>query len=504
MKKQFLFLILLLFTLKAIAGYERKKEVDSLLNKAKEFQNDAKISLQLESAMIALDLANEDNYDEGIAKGHFWAADALLNIGLYKEAFKHLEGIQATSYFKDEIEMQAETHRLKGKGYLILRLIQQALQEFQLQLSCAKLLGGDTQKKSYLSAFGNITTLYSRLAKPDSVFKYIQLQLGSLKGLDEKENVLLYIGVYDDLGDFYTKKGDFIKAALNLKKSLALIDKYNVPIYYNTYTYLANLEQEQGNYKKALTLFEESLANMEKVGVWDAVARRCKFLAYYCRYYNLRGKWTADEYDMAYNWGRDSLENKTKETMDAVMSQLVKSKDQESAIKVSKSVTVSLVALVLLVVAIMFFVWRSRHNRRVLGKKEEALQETETINKELTEQIGENKFNNLIELAKSNNPEFLTLFTELYPQFIQALKSHDANLRSTELEFCAMAFLNFSTKNISEYTYVTIRAVQVRKNRLRKKFEIPSDADFNNWMRDRMRKNPFVELEQSPVGTTPK
>jgi len=47
-----------------------------------------------------------------------------------------------------------------------------------------------------------------------------------------------------------------------------------------------------------------------------------------------------------------------------------------------------------------------------------------------------------------------------------------------------MAFLNFSTKNIAEYTYVTIRTVQIRKNRLRKKFEIPSDEDFNNWMRE--------------------
>jgi hypothetical protein len=64
------------------------------------------------------------------------------------------------------------------------------------------------------------------------------------------------------------------------------------------------------------------------------------------------------------------------------------------------------------------------------------------------------------------------------------MKMRDPNLRSTELEFCAMAYLNFTTKNIAEYTFVTIRAVQIRKNRLRKKFEIPSDADFNNWMRE--------------------
>ncbi|MGE8380244.1 MAG: hypothetical protein ACN6PN_17880 [Sphingobacterium sp.] len=60
----------------------------------------------------------------------------------------------------------------------------------------------------------------------------------------------------------------------------------------------------------------------------------------------------------------------------------------------------------------------------------------------------------------------------------------DTKIRTTELEFCAMAFLNFSTKNIAEYTYETICAVQIRKNRLRKKFEIPSDEDFNNWMRE--------------------
>jgi len=67
---------------------------------------------------------------------------------------------------------------------------------------------------------------------------------------------------------------------------------------------------------------------------------------------------------------------------------------------------------------------------------------------------------------------------------LQSLKNLDTKIRTTELEFCAMAFLNFSTKNIAEYTYVTIRTVQIRKNRLRKKFEIPSDEDFNNWMRE--------------------
>ncbi|ULT23681.1 hypothetical protein KUH03_31670 [Sphingobacterium sp. E70] len=113
-----------------------------------------------------------------------------------------------------------------------------------------------------------------------------------------------------------------------------------------------------------------------------------------------------------------------------------------------------------------------------------------------------NNFNNLIALAKNNNAEFLALFNEIYPEFVASLKTINPRIRSSELEFCAMTFLNFSTKNIAQYTFVTVRAVQVRKNRLRKKLNIASDMDFNNWMRDQIQRKPLVELEQRQIGTT--
>lgn len=100
-----------------------------------------------------------------------------------------------------------------------------------------------------------------------------------------------------------------------------------------------------------------------------------------------------------------------------------------------------------------------------------------------TSKMDSNKYKDLITLAKNNNVEFVTLFNELYPKFFKELLTINRKMRSSELEFCAMAFLNFTTKNIAEFTSVTVRAVQVRKNRLRKKLNIPSDLDFNIWMR---------------------
>lgn len=79
----------------------------------------------------------------------------------------------------------------------------------------------------------------------------------------------------------------------------------------------------------------------------------------------------------------------------------------------------------------------------------------------------------IVALAKSNSPEFLVLFQEVYPQFVRELKQLNPQISNSEIAFCAYAFLNFSTKEIADYTHVTIRAIQVRKNRIRKNSTYP-------------------------------
>lgn len=482
MRKQLLFFILLLFTVKAIAGDDKKQEVDSLLAKSMEFASRGDLVTYIETAIKALNLADAANYDEGKAKAGSYIAEGLVTVGLFKEGLKQLDRIETTDFYKNEIFMQSEVHRLRGRAYGGLMLYQQALREFRVQQGLIKKLTGEKQIKSYQFNYENLAVVFQRLGQLDSMQKYTELQLENLKVFEEKDAAMRYQIVYENLGKLYVQKGDLVKAQNYLDKSLELIKKYKIPVVLNTYGALGNLQEKKRNFKNAAAFYEESLAKKRAAGSRIGMKNSYRELADFYRTTNL-DKAKADHYEMAFSRLNDSLENENRQVVDQVLNQILKLKDQESATKVSKSVGVSLIALVLLLVAITFFVWRSSHNRKILGQKEDALQETETINKELTEQIGENKFNNLNDLAKSNNPEFLTLFTELYPEFIQALKSYDSNLRSTELEFCAMAFLNFSTKNIAEYTFVTVRAVQIRKNRLRKKFEIPSEADFNNWMR---------------------
>ncbi|RKO68957.1 tetratricopeptide repeat protein [Sphingobacterium puteale] len=482
MTRQFLLFIFFLLTLKTFADDNKKQEIDSLLAKSIEFANRGNLVTYLETTIKALNLANAANYDEGKAKSGCYLAEGLVTVGLFKEGLKQLDRIETTDYYKKEIFMQSEVLRLRGRAYGHLNLNQQALRAFRLQQGLIKKLTGEQQVKSYQFNYENLSSIFQNLEQLDSVQKYTELQLENLKVFEEKDAAKRYQVVYDNLGRLYAARGDFAKAQQYLDKSLDLIKKYKIPIVLNTYGALGFLEKKRGNLKKAAAYYEESLASKRAVGSRIGMKNSYQELADFYRTTGL-DKAKADHYGMAFTLLSDSLERENRQVVDQVLSLILNLKDQESDTKVSKSVTISLIILAVLIVAIVFFVWRVWHNRKLLGQKEEALQETETLNKELTEQIGENKFNNLIDLAKSNNPEFLTLFAELYPQFIQALKILDPNIRTTELEFCAMAFLNFSTKNIAEYTFVTIRAVQVRKNRLRKKLEIPSDADFNTWMR---------------------
>jgi DNA-binding CsgD family transcriptional regulator len=72
----------------------------------------------------------------------------------------------------------------------------------------------------------------------------------------------------------------------------------------------------------------------------------------------------------------------------------------------------------------------------------------------------------------------------LYPDFENKLLDINPKLTNSELEFCAFLRLNFSSKEIANYTFISVRTVQNKKYRLRNKLKIPNETDtyvfFNN------------------------
>ncbi|PTT69059.1 hypothetical protein DD829_03870 [Chryseobacterium sp. HMWF035] len=90
----------------------------------------------------------------------------------------------------------------------------------------------------------------------------------------------------------------------------------------------------------------------------------------------------------------------------------------------------------------------------------------------------------ILALAKENSPRLLNKFRLVEPDFFSRLSAIQPDLKNSELIFCIYLKLNLTTKEIATYTFVTPKAIQNRKNRLRKKLNIASDLDIYKWFND--------------------
>lgn len=93
-----------------------------------------------------------------------------------------------------------------------------------------------------------------------------------------------------------------------------------------------------------------------------------------------------------------------------------------------------------------------------------------------------NSSHNLYELAISRNSLFITYFKSQFPDYFEKILESCPNIVASELEICALLKLNLSTKNIATATNTTIRSVENKKYRIRKKLNLPSETDLTSYM----------------------
>ncbi len=93
--------------------------------------------------------------------------------------------------------------------------------------------------------------------------------------------------------------------------------------------------------------------------------------------------------------------------------------------------------------------------------------------------IGIDHQNELKDLIKSDYSLFYDKFEEHYPVFIDKIQKLYSNFVHEEMKVIALLYLNYSTKEISTITNSTLRSIESKKYRIRKKLLIPSDKDIN-------------------------
>jgi DNA-binding CsgD family transcriptional regulator len=94
------------------------------------------------------------------------------------------------------------------------------------------------------------------------------------------------------------------------------------------------------------------------------------------------------------------------------------------------------------------------------------------------EDINELKF-----LAQQNDPSFMLKFHDHFFFFVARLhEMAEPGLNGAEMQICAYTKLHFSTKDIAMYLKCSVRSIENKKYRIRKKLKLSFDDDFSLWI----------------------
>jgi len=130
----------------------------------------------------------------------------------------------------------------------------------------------------------------------------------------------------------------------------------------------------------------------------------------------------------------------------------------------------------------------ARHNAHFRRQRIILQEQMEGYRKQLHEKIEKPaeplSMKALTELAQSRDPSFMKRFREAEVKFISELTRISPQLLPAEIELCAYIRLNFDTKEIARTCRLSVRAVESRKYRIRKKLGIDGETNMHIWMLD--------------------
>ena len=294
---------------------------------------------------------------------------------------------------------------------------------------------------------------------------------------DQQERESQLAKAYSNIGIRYITKDydssrSYIQRSFEIQKPVA-IKNFNV-VNYNALAEMAIADQ---NYQSAVDYLKKAEELNKKVNVnyyWVTI-----YELFQKSYAGLGDQSNYEKYKMLHL----ELQNETSEN---------KLKGIKTVVKDVKKETTELVdnekrqwyfggGIALAVLGFLtFLLLRSSKNYKSKYTETAAIQE-ELQNKEKKIENLEIKMSDLhhevTELARKNESNFYPRFLDLFPDFEKKLLEINPKLTNSELQFCALLKLNFSSKEIAANTFTAVRTVQNKKYRIRSKLNIPNETD---------------------------
>lgn len=487
-------------------------EIDKLVEQGRAMYRAADFKNAITKGFSVEQQSDEIKYNKGAVNGLLLIAKALAKSGEYGKSLEYAnraesytDYLSAANHDKFSLQiLQAEIYHNLG-FYSLSKTSYLQAEATAMQVKDAALKNADL-----FHTYTNCNILFSN---PDSQYMYYKKAYTIVNSnmpfgdgpVDQKDKAryLLYIMI----GEYHEKKQHADSASWYFKQVLDEMAK-NGPHYYEIYAQegIARLADAGAYYADAIEHYGQALGIAKKSQNMEDIGRLYLGIA---RVYGKLGESQKEqEYKNYYNVLHDSLQQNKARGREKAIADIVS--DHEKKLEQNNTRHRIFIALlitgIIIFIGSLYFMFRKYKNRKeyelfkmkaLLQAQEKKLAEKisethrlqETVQqsaKELEKKDQESHglqlrvneaIDDLLVLARENHPLFYTRFQELYPSLHIKLLQLAPDLRLSELTLCAYIYLDFTTKEIADCTFRSIRTIQTRKFNLRKKLGIGSEQD---------------------------
>lgn len=488
MSKKLFFQILILFVI--VKGYSQQhteKQIDSMLSTIKKM-GDSIPNKAIESSLKAYKYSKIIDYKKGMALSAMLAGKNFYDTNQYDKSLEQV--IKAEDFFfkiKD-YEQLSEVYRLKGISYIGLGLYKEGFIELNKGLDVApKIENTDIVLRQKGLLYNDIAVGYDRSGEGiDSIKKYFMLSYNQFKKIEDSKlkNVNLSLASANVGACFLAlKQSDTARVYLINAIKLAEKENFNsVKLY--AFIDLGNLEFRRKDFKQAISYYEEALFLAKKLKKREL--ERDIYLDLSMTYEELKDKVKEEIYSEKYFSLNDSLQKNQEKAAIATVKGLI----VEEYSAVEKIRYTGIIALIVGTVLTIFFIFfairlykkKKKEKRKVAEKKQRLKQKRYQLEKAIL--LNGTSLDEVLKLAKDNDSMFLSKFEATHSEFYNKILQEVPSLSKTELIVCAFLKLGFAIKDIAIYTDVTVRSVEARIYRIRKKANLKAKNDISIWIAD--------------------
>ncbi|WP_316758247.1 tetratricopeptide repeat protein [Pedobacter aquatilis] len=414
----------------------------------------------------AVGLFNTGKFDETI-KFTYAIEDEVRESGLYPK-ISHLLALRANSY-QSLFFFSKSNESLKESQYYAEKIKEPDFKYF---------------------AFGRIYRLKSNnfgannkeAYNPDSVIYY------SIKSFTIQNKIVnpqmrngLSIDAYN-LGNLFlnNKKTDSAKRYFQIAYTTA--KKINqLTLMGESMIGLGQIKEKQNQLDSALFYYNAALRNA-KEGKRATSIKRCHELlaAIYSKMGDSKNSLT---HTQKYAVITDSIANADKKASSVTAGLVINEKDLISSRSKNRYLLIisgSICFLFILIFAIVKL--RKKHSETILYHKEEQNLLNKQLNDLVADKITDEVLNELVVMVKTDDPAFFVRFKEYHPIFIQKITQLSPDILVTDLTICAKLRLGLNTKEIAYFSRSSLRSVESRKYRIRKKLNFKAEDDLATWI----------------------